>query len=565
MPIIAGTIRFRNRIPALPAAAEEEVDCDECCEHDDDDVCEERCCCCCCDDNDPAVCHHERTASAMRYPSKSLLNTIQEEEEEEAAGDDGDDYNGDGASSLDTGSTADTTESEDISYHYSSDDEEGGHGPCISDDDDDDQSLSSPPAEMAKSSSDDNCCSAAGATTAAFAGISPLVAHHRGSSSSAQSSVASVSGDEESLLPPYPTPYSTPCPSDQETSDSRRPLQPHRWRHNNHLHHNHQRQQQQHSNPHGNHQRRVLLQHLTTGRQLESASLPQLQENLLLLKEEFRPRHEYVGRMWNQIGNAHFRVGEYDAALEAYKEAVNCELGSHLGDSYSNIGTVYWAMGKVGRAIDFLRRARKVHEYFCLVGNKDPSRSLEIATVRYQVGLAYTLEGSYKRAIKHLLLCRDTRVKEHGHGNIDVARVADALGRVHMLRGDYPAALRWYEEALRIKHTFAELQDDPSVTLSTMQSIASVHRMRGDTETAILTYCSILQAHEELLERTGTDWKTHRKAIAETLTTIGEMLTERGQFYEARQTYGKAMLMAVGAGFQKVDIERLQSKLDELI
>jgi len=294
--------------------------------------------------------------------------------------------------------------------------------------------------------------------------------------------------------------------------------------------------------------------------------LSSLQATLRQVQEEKGERHPDAAKLWNHVGNAHFRAKEYEHALLAYKESVNCEMGSHLGDSYSNIGTVYWAMGQVDLAIDFLRRARKVHQFYCLAEDKDPARSLDIATVRYQIGLAYTLQGNYRKALKHLMACRETRMLALGHGHLDVARVADALGRVYVLQRDYEHALRWYEHALRIKHAFAVELDDPSITLSTMQNVASVHRLRGDTEAALFMYRTVLQCQEDLLlkKTEKDDWKTLRKAVSGTLAIIGDLQSERGSFQEAKSAFNKALSFSVGAGFSTQDIALMQSKIAEL-
>lgn len=223
----------------------------------------------------------------------------------------------------------------------------------------------------------------------------------------------------------------------------------------------------------------------------EELTMDALMHNLEELRGKFGPEHPLVAKTCNLIGNAHFRRKDYRRALRSYKEAVKCGVNHQLGDAYANLGTVYWTIGKVDEAIAFLERAHQVHEFNLYRAKKDPATSMTIATVHYQRGLAFTLKGSFDEAMIHLKECERIRKRQLGSDHIDVARALDAMGKACMLRGDYPAALCYHEQALAIKKKHADARGDPALLLPTLHSISVVQRLSGQTEASMSTYGTI--------------------------------------------------------------------------
>lgn len=61
---------------------------------------------------------------------------------------------------------------------------------------------------------------------------------------------------------------------------------------------------------------------------------------------------------WYNEGNAHYRQGEYEAAIGAYEKIVG--QGVENGDVYYNLGNAYFKNGQLGRAIWAYERALKL-------------------------------------------------------------------------------------------------------------------------------------------------------------------------------------------------------------
>jgi len=279
---------------------------------------------------------------------------------------------------------------------------------------------------------------------------------------------------------------------------------------------------------------------------LAPPNLKALKAHLKELKHRYGSTHPLVAATYNLIGNFCFRQREYDKALEAYKQAVQCNSGEHLADAYSNMGTVYWSTGQLNLAIDFLKKALRVHEYNEVKVGKKLSESLPVASIRYQLGLVYTLQRSFDQAMDCLIQARKIRERVHGRAHLDVARTMDATGKVYLLQGDYQPALVTHEEAFRIKEGLNGNPERSKAMCESLLNISAVHRARNDLEAATFTYRAIVEIQKQALR----DLKT-RSAILEvagSLNTLGELYIACKQNGKAQDAYYEADLFYDAAG-----------------
>jgi len=260
----------------------------------------------------------------------------------------------------------------------------------------------------------------------------------------------------------------------------------------------------------------------------------------------FGRNHPLVAWTWNLVGNEQFREQKYNDALKSYKSSVACDVGCHLADSYANIGTVYWTLGKVDDAIDFLHRAQRVAEYHAYKAKKDPSKSLQIASIRYQKGLAYTLKGSFHKAIRQLNICRQIREACFGSCHVDIARVEDAIGKAYTMLGDLESAQFHHHLALNIKKELIRLHaEDSSCLESTLTSLGQIHRLRGDIDASIQAFQVVLQSQKRRLYNRGSNGL--RKSIAHTLKTLGNAYETRRNDDLALACYREGFLFCKAA------------------
>ncbi len=83
-------------------------------------------------------------------------------------------------------------------------------------------------------------------------------------------------------------------------------------------------------------------------------------------------------QLWNELGNIHINVGEYEQALGAYKKAI--DLAPKSGRAQSNLATAYVRLSEPGKAIPHYQRSIELFEDFN-----------EKAVSWHQLGIAYQM------------------------------------------------------------------------------------------------------------------------------------------------------------------------------
>ena len=292
--------------------------------------------------------------------------------------------------------------------------------------------------------------------------------------------------------------------------------------------------------------RRTLSSPLAIDLSQEFSSLGLLLDELEDSQKRYGTKDSRVATVWNLIGNTHVKDGNDDAAIAAYKEAVKCDPGDHLAESYGNMGTVFFKIGKVDECIVFFKNALRVHEYNVILEEGDPSRSLKIATVQYQIGLAQTLRREYDEAFVALKRACEIQSLVLGEKHAEIAKTLDAIGKVYLLRKNYRAALACHEEALAIKReSSADKTSKNQAMLTTLQNIAVVHVASMDMDSAMSAYVSVLEVQKKLIN-SGSDsfaWEA-----AKTLAVLADLFRDRRMLEEARSCLLEADLILDEAG-----------------
>ena len=260
-----------------------------------------------------------------------------------------------------------------------------------------------------------------------------------------------------------------------------------------------------------------------------------LQQQLKQLQQQYGDQHAMVATTWNWLGNAFFRQGNMEAALQAYKKAVLCEPGEHLADAYANIGTVHWTTGNVEEAIPFLQNALSVHEFNVMSRGQDPNASLPVAGVQYQLGLALTLHKDYEQALFSLNQSRAIRERVLGHYHMDVARTLDAMGKANFLQGSHNAALECHTQALAIKESLPQGRSAIAVTI---MNIVTVLRAQDALADAGIWMHRLLAAQKN--EFLSLKTKALCADIGASLCTLGEIYDSAMQYSEGAACYREA-------------------------
>jgi tetratricopeptide (TPR) repeat protein len=242
----------------------------------------------------------------------------------------------------------------------------------------------------------------------------------------------------------------------------------------------------------------------------------ELQKNKLL----YGKQDVSVGKLWNAIGNSQFRHGNHRAAIQAYKQAGSCDPGPHTATAHLNLGTVYWNLLKVDKSIKYLQQALVAFDEL------SSAASLDAASCHHQLGLAYSLQHRFDEALRAMETACRMRAALLGTNDPTTARTLDALGKVHLMRGDMPRALTCHEQALYA----LRLARFPAT--STLENIAAVHMRRGDFAAAIHIYVQVVDIHKSTWQHQNDSLESNRSSSSSTAEQYYESLHQLAMSYD---------------------------------
>jgi tetratricopeptide (TPR) repeat protein len=163
------------------------------------------------------------------------------------------------------------------------------------------------------------------------------------------------------------------------------------------------------------------------------------------------------------LGDAAVELGDYDAAYEHYQAALD---GRPDLSSYARSAHLLWLTGDVRRAEALMYRAI----------NAGGPHAENTAWCRAELGLIMLNEGALVPAERQMEQAL-TQAPENPH-------VLAAMGRVKTARGDYPAAIKHYEQALAIAPTDA-----------TLAALTDLYALSGDQERSDRMVQRVLDFH----------------------------------------------------------------------
>lgn len=152
-----------------------------------------------------------------------------------------------------------------------------------------------------------------------------------------------------------------------------------------------------------------------------------------------------LGHSLNSIGVVYDFMGDFDKALKYYyqslalKEQIGDKKG--IGDSYLGIGIVQWYQENYEDALDSYQKALLNYE---AIGLK-----YAIASALGNIGLVYSSMNQYNKALEYYDQALDMHREindEYGASN-----VLGNIGNIHKEKGNYDIALKYTSDAFTIK------------------------------------------------------------------------------------------------------------------
>ena len=154
-----------------------------------------------------------------------------------------------------------------------------------------------------------------------------------------------------------------------------------------------------------------------------------------------------------------------------------------------------------------------------------------------ELGLWHKARGDYAAALEWYE--KSVAINEELGNRAVLAAAYNNIAGIHYARGDYAAALEWYEKSVAITD---ELGDRAGLAI-TYNNIGGIHDARGDYAAALEWYGKSVAIFEELGDRAG---------LAITYNNIGLIHDARGDYAAALEWYGKSVAIGEELGNRAV-------------
>jgi len=250
----------------------------------------------------------------------------------------------------------------------------------------------------------------------------------------------------------------------------------------------------------------------------------------------FGKNHLDVADSFNNIGNTYYYKGLYDKALNAHLNSKSIKIvllgEAHIGlaVTYNGIGICYDAQGFYSKALAYYNKSLDLRtRHF---GRNHPS----VAQNFNNLGLCYYSKGAYDNALVYLRKALYIREQHFEKERIGVAQTFLNIGACHFKKYEYDEALHFYQKSLTLKK---EIYGDehPSIA-SVLDNIGFCYCHKEMFDIALKHHYHVLEIHQRAL-------KGDHPSIAITYNNIANCLQQKELFAEALSYFQKALQVLI--------------------
>lgn len=263
-------------------------------------------------------------------------------------------------------------------------------------------------------------------------------------------------------------------------------------------------------------------------------------------QQNFRQSHEYfeqslkiyrelkdlegIASIVNNTGLIYERQGDFASALKRYREAAEImmkipDAKEGLTNSLSNIGNIYYSIGRFDIALDYLTQA--------LDNAASISDSSGMALCYNNIGNIYLSINDLKTAIKFFSKAEKIRLM---HKNMQsLALVYNNLGEAYLGLDKIDEALRYNKLSLEISTRF----NDNEGVISSLINISEIYTRQGEYDQAMINYKEALRL---------SNLKSDRFLHASVLQGIGQLKLKHEDFDDAITYFREALALVEKTG-----------------
>lgn len=234
--------------------------------------------------------------------------------------------------------------------------------------------------------------------------------------------------------------------------------------------------------------------------------------------ESMLSRHPVVMPILHNIGSLQYRRGEIGPALETYNRALRLSRAMY-GDRHPHVAAALNCLGVL-------------HYHNANSPSDNASDAMDEKSTDQETGTTTA------RAMELFQQSLALRIEVLGPNDVDVATVLNNIGRIHVQLDEFDLAIRYYEDALRIRRTLGS--DNLDYAATAFNAGQSYHQ-KGELGRA-------LELYHEFLRVALMKFGHRHRDVAVVLSGIAQIHQERGEnakaleLYEASLCAGKAAL-----------------------
>ncbi len=230
------------------------------------------------------------------------------------------------------------------------------------------------------------------------------------------------------------------------------------------------------------------------------------------------------------LGNGLAAQGDYEGALEAYREALavgeKYSYGEYIFQQLSNIGGTYIALFRYSEAEDYARRALDL-----AMEMEDHQKTVQ---AHHLLGRVYTSHARFEEGVEQYKVALSLQRKHPELGDMESS--LNFLGKAYSDWGKYQESLAYFKEGLEE----AKKAGDKADIASSYNNIGSVYHHLGDYNKALPYYEKALAIDREI---------HHLKDIAIVLNNIASIFDVWGEYDRAVEYFEEALSITEAQGW----------------
>ncbi len=240
------------------------------------------------------------------------------------------------------------------------------------------------------------------------------------------------------------------------------------------------------------------------------------------------------GRIYRDIGVILFMKGEYQSALEQYRQALRIisNLKEKSKDVKRDVGDILRGVGNIHLVLGDYEKARKYYTKSLEI-MKEIGDMKEVAEVLSDMGNVYLTFGDLERALR--IYTSSLRIMQNVGYKYGIASLLNSIGNVYYKKGELEKALEYYQKSFQISEKINQL----GIKVVVLNNLGKLLYLMDNIDEALEKLKECLKLSTEIGDR---------HTSSQVLLNIGKLYLQRGNSAYAKKIIESAadMLMDIG-------------------